>query len=246
MPRFDDYSVFSDESGDHGMESIDRSYPMFVLSLCLFDVRGYARAAAPAVMEFKYRHFGHDQVILHETDIRKNRGAFTLLRDPTRRDGFYDDLNRLMEDADFQLVASAIRKEAYRARYTEPPNPYHVAMGFGLERVYLELRARGCREGTTHVLFERRGAKEDAELEAEFRRICAGNNATGKQLPFEPVLCEKKCNSPGLQLADLVARPIGRRILQPDQPNRAYDILERKFRRSPGGKILGWGLKIFP
>lgn len=98
-------------------------------------------------------------------------------------------------------MASAIRKEAYRARYTDPPNPYHVAMGFGLERVYLELRARGCREGTTHVLFERRGGKEDAELEAEFRRICAGNNATGKKLPFEAVLCEKKCNSPGLQLA---------------------------------------------
>ena len=246
MPRFDDFVVFGDESGDHGMASIDPTYPMFVLALCLFGTRSYACAASPAVARLKFRHFGHDQVILHETDIRKSRGAFSILRDPARRDGFLEDLNGLVAGVDFQIVASAIHKEQHRARYAEPPNPYHVAMGFGLERLYLELRARGCREGTTHILFERRGAKEDGELEAEFRRICGGANATGKKLPFEPVMCDKKCNAPGLQLADLVARPIGRKILQPDQPNRAYDILHTKFRRSPGGKVLGWGLKIFP
>jgi uncharacterized protein DUF3800 len=246
MPRFDDFTVFGDESGDHGMASIDPTYPMFVLALCVFPKRSYACDAAPAVMRFKFRHFGHDQVILHETDIRKSRGPFAILRDAERREGFLEDLNRLVAGADFQIVASAIRKEQHRARYAEPPNPYHVAMGFGLERLYLELRARGCRAGTTHVLFERRGAKEDAELEAEFRRICGGANATGKKLPFEAVMCDKKCNSPGLQLADLVARPIGRKVLQPDQPNRAYDILQAKFRRGRDGRLLGWGLKIFP
>ena len=60
------------------------------------------------------------------------------------------------------------------------------------------------------------------------------------------VVADKKCNAPGLQIADLVARPIGRKLLDPAQPNRAYDILERKFRRSPQGKIGGWGLKVFP
>jgi hypothetical protein len=59
-------------------------------------------------------------------------------------------------------------------------------------------------------------------------------------------MCDKKCNSPGLQLADLVARPIGRKVLQPHQPNRAYDILQAKFRRSPDGTLFGWGLKVFP
>ena len=36
------------------------------------------------------------------------------------------------------------------------------------------------------------------------------------------------------------------RALDPRQPNRAYEILEKKFRRSPRGKIDGWGLKVFP
>jgi hypothetical protein len=101
-----------------------------------------------------------------------------------------------MRGAEFTLIASAIRKHEHRARYAEPPHPYHTAMGFGLERVYLELRGRGCREGTTNLLFERRGGKEDAELEAEFERICA-RNATGAALPFNAVMCDKRCNSAG-------------------------------------------------
>src|SRR5262249_26254358 len=150
-----------------------------------------------------------------------------------------------VEQADFRLVASAIRKAEYRERYAEPENPYHVAMGFGLERVFLELHGKGCREGRTHVVFERRGAPEDTQLELEFRRVCA-HNATGRALPFEPVLVSKQCNSTGLQLADLVARPVGRKVLNALQPNRAYDILEQKFRRDGRGRVEGWGLKVFP
>jgi hypothetical protein len=52
--------------------------------------------------------------------------------------------------------------------------------------------------------------------------------------------------SAGLQLADLVARPIGRKIIDPTQPNRAFEILERKLRRAPNGNAAGWGLKVFP
>jgi hypothetical protein len=65
-------------------------------------------------------------------------------------------------------------------------------------------------------------------------------------LPFEIIIADKKCNSAGLQLADLVARPIGRKILNPRQANRAYDILKQKFRRNSQGEVKGWGLKEFP
>jgi hypothetical protein len=120
-------------------------------------------------------------------------------------------------------------------------------MSFGLERLYREMVGPGCRTGTTYVLFERRGPKEDAEAEAEFRRICDGHNPLGRRLPFEIVMAGKACNSSGLQLADLIARPIGRKVIKPDQENRAYDILQTKFRRNPAnGSVRGWGLKVFP
>ena len=43
-----------------------------------------------------------------------------------------------------------------------------------------------------------------------------------------------------------MARPIGIHHLRPGQPNRAYEIIETKIRRSPAGEIDGWGLKVLP
>lgn len=207
------------------MVSIDPYYPMFVLAFCIFEKSAYADRVAPEVLKLKFRHFGHDQVILHEHDIRKAKGPFNFLLNKERREPFYEDLNRLVEQSPFILIASAIRKELLQHKYAEPDNPYHIAMSFGLERIFLHLNGLGRRDGVTYMLFEGRGKKEDTELELEFRRAC-DKNATGRRLPFEIVMCDKRCNSAGLQLADLIARPIGRKILKPDQPNRAYDVIK--------------------
>ena len=60
------------------------------------------------------------------------------------------------------------------------------------------------------------------------------------------MFADKKANLPGLQLADLVARPVGMSILRPEQPNRAFEVLKDKFYRNGSGKVQGWGLKCFP
>jgi hypothetical protein len=93
---------------------------------------------------------------------------------------------------------------------------------------------------------ERRGRQEDTELELEFRRICDGGSYHGCKLPFEVVFSDKKSNSAGLQMADLVARPVGIKTLRPGQANRAFDVLEEKFYTDQSGKRDGWGLKCFP
>ena len=95
-------------------------------------------------------------------------------------------------------------------------------------------------------LWEKRGTREDDELELEFRRIVDGDNYRSEQLPFEIVFADKKSNSCGLQLADLVARPVGLSVLRPEQANRAYEILKEKFDRNGEGEIEGWGLKRIP
>ena len=246
MPEFSDFIVFADESGDHTLHAVDPGYPMFVLAFCVATKEAYATVIAPPVLTFKFRFFGHDQVILHEHDIRKNKGPFTIIRDAAVRAPFMDGLNALVEDAPIVLIASAIHKQRHLEKYSAPANPYHVALQFGMERLFSELDGQGCERGTTYILFERRGPKEDAELELEFRRIRDGANYFGRRLPFEGIFCDKRCNSSGLQLADLIARPIGRHVLNPAQPNRAYQILETKFRRSARGKVAGYGLRVFP
>jgi hypothetical protein len=83
------------------------------------------------------------------------------------------------------------------------------------------------------------------------RRICDGVNRQNRRLPFEIIFADKKTNSSGFQLADLVARPVGLNFLRPEQENRAFEILKRKFFCSGGREGVGegfenWGLKIHP
>lgn len=68
--KFGKYIVYVDESGDHGMQSIDDNYPIFVLAFCIFHKAHYGEKIVPALEAFKFRYFGHDQVILHEHEIR--------------------------------------------------------------------------------------------------------------------------------------------------------------------------------
>src|SRR5690606_26853035 len=71
---FSKYIVYVDESGDHGLTSINPQFPVFVLAFCVFHKRHYSEAIVPALEKFKFNHFGHDQVVLHENEIRKEKG----------------------------------------------------------------------------------------------------------------------------------------------------------------------------
>ncbi|MFH1895962.1 MAG: DUF3800 domain-containing protein [bacterium] len=59
--------MFLDESGDHSLDKIDKSYPMFVLAGCIFDLDYYSKSAEPKVNALKIKYFG-------KTDIKtRNR-----------------------------------------------------------------------------------------------------------------------------------------------------------------------------
>lgn len=237
---YGDFMVFVDESGDHGLESCDPAYPVFVLAFCIIRKSEYVDLISPAVQRFKFKHFGHDLVVLHESDIKKAKGEFAFLLVPEKRAVFFPDINALMEATPMTLVAVVIRKDKLKAQYVQPANPYHIALEYGLERVRKCLQVHGQAGKLTPLVCESRGRREDDSLELEFRRVAT--KITGFDIRF----VDKRANLPGLQIADLVARPIGRHVIDPTQENRAYAILEPKLRRGPGGQINGYGLKIFP
>ena len=245
MSEFGDYIVYVDESGDHNLTTPSSSYPMFVLVFCIFHIPTYSTRIVPSLEWLKFKYWGHDMVVLHEMDIRKERPPFQILRVPETRRAFMEDLTGVIARAPFTVVASAIKKDVYRAQ-GRASNPYHVALEHGLERVYMHLQALQQRGKKIHVVFEGRGHKEDAELELEFRRIMDTTRVRGMADTLTFLCVSKKTNSSGLQLADMVARPIGLKILYPEQSNRAWGIIEPKLRRSPAGKVEGWGLKVFP
>ena len=153
-------------------------------------------------------------ILLHESDIRKARNEFVILINEQRCHAFMGALSQLTSESSFTVVSVVIRKERLKSHYADPSNPYHLALVYGLERIYSFLRERQQTQKRTHIIFECRGKKEDKDLELEFRRVCDGANQWGV-LPFDIILADKKSNSCGLQLADLIARPIGRYVLDP-------------------------------
>jgi hypothetical protein len=155
-------------------------------------------------------------------------------------------LSRVIEAAPFTLVAVVIDKRGLRLEDAGAANPYHLALQFGLERVFRLLAERGQAERLTHFIVEARGKREDTELELDFRRICEGGNGLGQALPLRLVMADKRTNSEGLQIADMVAPPVALSVLRPGQPNRAMAILESKLWRGPDGRVEGCGLKLFP
>ena len=246
MPAFSDFIIYADESGDHGLGNVDPGYPVFVLACCLFRKNAYINRVVPGLHGFKFRHFGHDGVILHERDMRKDTGAFAILRNADRKEEFMEELTEIVGQMPVEIVAAVVRKDALVTQHADPPHPYHLAFRFCLERITALLMLHGEDSRPTHVTCEGRGREEDRLLELEFRRIRDGDNALGRPLPFEIVITDKRANSAGLQLADLLARPIGMSVLRPDQPNRAWEVIQDKLAKDANGIDPQWGLKIFP
>jgi len=99
-----------------------------------------------------------------------------------------------------------------------------------------------------NIVIERRGQKEDKQLDDHFQRLCA--RGTGKLTADElhrvlPTFTfrNKKENINGLQLADLVAYPIARYVIESDRANPAFEVLKAKIYKTDGGLD---GLKIYP
>lgn len=248
---FSKYIIYVDESGDHSLQSIDENYPIFVLAFCVFHKRHYSEAIVPALEKLKFNYFGHDQVILHEHEIRKEKGSFNIFKSKAEKHRFLDELTSIIEFSNFILISCTIDKRALKKQADLESNPYHTALGVCIETLYEFLSEKDMADKKTHIVVECRGDKEDRELELEFRRVCDGNNRLNKALPFEVLFSDKKVMSSGLQLADLVARPIGLNTLRPEQSNRAFEVLKEKFycdggRERVGKDYEGVGMKIYP
>lgn len=221
--------IFADESGDHGLPPLNPEYPVFVIALCLVDINYYIDVVCPLLQKVKFKYFGHDGVILHERDIRKHTGAFSILRESALRENFHRDVSQVIEALEFKIFATVIDKREYQASGLSSHDMYFVAMSTSLEQASGYLEGTQTHSQDTVAMFESRGAFEDRKLAKAFGRIAERPSEVNRPHSFEKLYVAKSSNSLGLQLSDLVARPFGVAALRPDQPNRAYEILIPKI-----------------
>ena len=244
--------MYLDESGDHNLKKISANYPIFVLGGVIVD-RAYLRnVIAPAIREFKVRHFGREDVVLHTVDMGKGRGDYDFLADPGLRAYFYADLNLLLRELEYKVIACVIRKDAHVARYgTNAADPYHYSLRILVERFCKEL---GNEPDSGYICAEKRNPGLDRDLVEAWEALLRGVIGTGYALSEEIDekivgfdLKDKEPNLTGLQLADLVVTPIGRHVVgRPARMDEVqWSVVERKLRRV-GGTYLGRGLIIRP
>ena len=240
--------LFLDESGDHNLVAIDDNYPVFVLGGVIVDA-DYARGPlTEAINQFKYELFGRTDLVLHTADIVRNRNGFEKLRNVDFRTHFYNELNSLLRNLRYEVVACAFHKRSYRERYgVNAISPYSLGLTVMVE-VFCDA-ARPDADGGT-VIIEKRGEPLDRDVEESWRMLRANGSRYAEAAMIRSTIAalelrDKKENLAGLQLADLVTSPIGRHILgKPDKED--WQIVQEKFRRGPDDQTDEYGLFKFP
>ncbi|HOV39935.1 MAG TPA: DUF3800 domain-containing protein [Spirochaetales bacterium] len=240
-------TLFLDESGDHSLQKIDPQYPVFVLGGLIVNNEDLLSIIEPEIKEFKKSFFGREDIILHTADICRNKNGFEQMKEAYFRNHFLKELNALMARLPYIVVACVIKKNELLQRYQEnAKNPYEYALHVLVERFVMEARSR-----TTHgeIIAESRDHAENKHLLEEWDRVCSmgtsyvrGEEVSQRVKGFS--LIEKSKNTIGLQLADLIVSPIGRKIIK-KKAREDWEIISGKFRRGEKG-VKGYGLIILP
>lgn len=262
-----EYTIFIDECGSHGAPA-PHDLPVFCLCSIIVDARVYQGVIEPTWDNFKMKWFpfpgkngggaGRDY-ITHEPDLRE--GGKNLRHTVGRRHGgvteFERDLCDFFEQAPFMIVASAVRTDLYYAQYGServdaflPTSVYDQSLDFLLERIgHMFITEDNAPVGT--VIAEGRGPLEDAKLQFEYVRLRIEGTqfhhpSTFRQLFQDSVEFRgKTSNDAGLQIVDLVARPIADAIAGRKTGDR-WEAIKPKLYDGRMGRPESYGIKCFP
>lgn len=258
------YRLYIDEVGNPGLESSrDPRHRYLSLTGIIMELDYVDKVVFPELegLKRKYFHSHVDEpIILHRKEIVNQKYPFHSLRDAKTRKAFDRDLLRLLDKLEYNVITVVIDKLEHKTRYQVwQQDPYHYSLRILLERYVLFLKGLGL---TGDVMAESRGGKEDMRLKRSYERVFGEGTEYIDSQEFEKHLTsrqlkvkQKSNNIAGLQIADLIAHPSfkatiarkNRQSLSSTFGGRIALILEeKKYYRSPLGRIDGWGRKWLP
>jgi hypothetical protein len=259
------YRIYIDETGNHDMTHADDPNQRFLaLTGVILESEYNTSVFQPELDEIKRQFFKHDPdvpVILHRKEIVNRRSPFEALRGAEVEDHFNHSLLEGLQRWQYRIITVVIDKKIHRDQYSVwRYHPYHYCLAVMLERYVLFLHY-GNHHGD--VMVESRGRAEDEKLKDSFKRLYDlgtdnipaerwQERLTSKELKVK----SKTADISGLQLADILAHPSRREILQDHQLiNDNRDIFGDKickilrgdkYMRSRTGQIEGYGKKLLP
>jgi len=240
------YYFFVDESGNHGLKAVDADFPVFVLCGVIMSEEQHT-IFRERMYQLKIDFWKNKEVIFHSRDIRRCEKEFQILLDLEIKARFYEQLNRIVAESEYTIISAVVKKDEYIKKYGRLGNVYTISLSFLIERAIFFLDSKS-KATTLEIIVEKRGKLEDNELLKHYNEV--HSLGTGFVSPqrirdyhsrFR--FMSKKENINGLQLADLVAHPIARHVIEPNRVNLAFNVLETKFYEDNGRR---YGLKLFP
>lgn len=227
------------------MNTIDPNWPIFVIVGLLVGETYYTKTVVRRMKTLKKAHGLNPSTPLHSRSIRRWEGEFSFLQDTVLRSTFYEDINTLIGGLRVRLYAVVIDKVRLQRRFLVQLNPYDVSMSQLLSVICGPPRIVGAnRPKVARIIAESRGKVEDRQLQSEYQNFrrggLSGYGAKGIQnrrrqtvrrlFPERVEFAKKPKAIAGLELADLLAYPIGRAVISENWDNRAATVAFRKLK----------------
>ncbi len=242
------YILYIDECGDHTLSTYDPHFPIFTLCGILIPVKK-VNSFKKAVDDLKIEFWHTADVILHSRDIRKCEKHFEILFNDQIKQRFYTRVNEVLSvQGVYLIVCCSVLKEQCIKKQGINADVYGTALKYVLQRSIFCVDDKSPIGGTIDIIVERRGKKEDTALLNYYNKLrFTGMHYVSPERLASHIgrfsFSKKSENIFGLQVADLIAYPISRHVLNPQKQNPAFDVIASNI-YTCNGKLLG--LKIFP
>lgn len=256
------FRLFIDEFGHQDMKGSDDPDQQYLGLTGIIMDEGYASGAFTASLnQIKRDTFGRDDFALHRREIlRATTEPYIVLNDSAKRANFDFALLQLIDRTPYKVITVIIDKKLHKQTYSVWRfHPYHYCMTCLLERYVLTLESANA---IGDVMAESREKVDNMRLAKAYRYFYKKGTPNldpariKRRLSSVEIKIKRKAdNIAGLQLADLIVNPSCRELIclrlghamTADFSRKVVAILNAsKYRRSPWGKIVGWGTKWLP
>lgn len=240
------YHLFIDECGDQNLTTFDPTFPAFTLCGVLIPETKLSFLYAQ-VEKLKEDFCGSSNIILHSRDIRKCKGNFSFLQYEDKKQDFYKRVNEILsQNGVYIIVSCTILKEPFIQHFSKDADVYGLSLYYLLERSIFYADDHSD-SPVIDAIVERRGKIEDRMLLNYYNRLRKRGTKWITKERFQLRMgtfrfSAKKENIIGLQLADLIAYPITRYVLNPQKPNPAFEVIRSNI-YSDKGVMLGMKIK---
>jgi len=228
-------------------------YRAFVLAAVIIRDQDY-EAIDQRWKSWKLKNLGTADHFIHEPEIRNRTGFFN-----GQPEAMLNSLAAEIASQDFAAIVCVVHRHEYVAHHglqplddSLPSHPYLMALDFVMERAVMALDSQFNGSIQAVVRAESRGPLEDALLEYEFARLQVDGTAYIAGAWFRQQLQPgirfegKNTNSTGLQLADLLARPCGDKVIDPASTPDRWPEFRSKLCPGQETKHSILGMKIVP